>query len=97
MVDQSLSNNKPFSDYQPPSGYSPWLLMNQQTNNGTISPYTAYVQPALNQQNINAHVSEQINGVRTMQPYGGGTPGSEVNAGGNGLLNPYISINYSTH
>ena len=41
--------------------------MNQQTNNGTISPYTAYVQPAISQQNFNSHVSEQINGVQTMQ------------------------------
>ena len=58
--------SKPFNNYQPPSGYSPWQLLNQPTQNGTLYPYTAYVQPALNQQNFNSHVSEQINGVQTI-------------------------------
>jgi hypothetical protein len=97
MGNSAAGGNKPFNNYQAPSGYSPWSLLNQQTNNGTISPYTAYVQPAINQQNFNSHISEQINGVQTMRGYGAGTPGMEVNSGGNGLVNPYNFINYSTH
>ena len=41
--------------------------MNLPTNNGTVNPYTNYVRPAMDQQTFNAHVSEQINGVQTMQ------------------------------
>ena len=88
---------KPFDNYQPPSGYSPWLLLNQPTNNGTLSPYSAYVQPAMNQQNFNAHMSEQINGVPTMPRYGSGTPGVETNMGGNGMANPAIFQNYKNY
>jgi hypothetical protein len=86
---------KPFNNYQPPSGYSPWQLLNQPTQNGTLNPYTNFVQPALSQQNFNAHVSEQINGVQTMQRNYGGTPGQEINVGGSsGLVNPQIFQNY---
>jgi hypothetical protein len=85
---------KPFSNYQPPSGYSPWQLLNQPTQNGTLNPYTNFVQPALSQQNFNAHVSEQINGVRTMQRGYGGASGPEISVGGNGLVNPQIFQNY---
>ena len=59
--------SKPFSGYTPPNGYSPWMGLYQPTN-GSVDPYTAYVQPALSQQNFNAHVSEQIQGVRPMMP-----------------------------
>lgn len=88
---------KPFSDYQRPNGYSPWNLLNQSTNNGTLSPYTAYVRPAMDQQMFNSHISEQINNVRTQQPYYSGTPGVETNLGGNGLLNPNSVQVYTTH
>ena len=90
--------SKPFSNYQSPNGFTPWQLLNQPTQGGTLNPYTAYVQPVLNQQNFNSHVSEQINGVQTMQRgYGAGTPGSEVNTGGNGLVNPQIFQNYPNY
>ena len=90
--------SKPFSGYTPPSGYSPWMGLYQPTSNGAADPYTTYVQPALSQQNFNAHVSEQINGVRTLQQgYGAGTPGMEVNSGGNGLVNPAQFLNYGTY
>ena len=85
---------KPFSNYQAPSGFSPWQLLNQPTQGGTLNPYTTYVQPVFNQQNVNSHMSEQINGVQTQQRYGAGTPGMEVNAGGNGMVNPQIFQNY---
>jgi len=86
--------SKPFSNYQAPSGFSPWQLLNQPTQGGTINPYTAYVQPVMTQQNVNSHLSEQINGVQTQQRYGAGTPGMELNTGGNGLVNPQIFQNY---
>ena len=64
------------------------------TGNGMVNPYTAYIQPVQNQQNVNSHLSEQINGVQTMQHmYGAGTPGVEMPMGG-GLVNPNASINY---
>jgi hypothetical protein len=85
---------KPYSDYRPPSGYSPWNNLNLPTNNGTVNPYTNYVRPAMDQQTFNAHVSEQINGVQTMQRYGAGTPGMEVPMSGPGLANPQIFQNY---
>ena len=70
---------KAFNDYRPPSGGSPWnYLYTSNTNNGTVSPYMNYVQPALQQQNFNAHISEQIQGVQTMQRmYNSMTPGVE--------------------
>ena len=59
MVDPSAGPAaKPYDNYQPPSGYSPWMNLYQPTNNGTISPYTAYVQPALKQQNFNPRAGE---------------------------------------
>jgi len=91
----SVGGSKPFSNYQAPTGFTPWQLLNQPTQGGTINPYTAYVQPTLNQQNVNSHLSEQINGVQTMQRnFGYGTPGVEMNTGGNGLVNPQIFQNY---
>ena len=67
MINPSAEGgSKPFNGYQPPSGYSPWQqLYTSQTNNGTVSPYINNVRPQLDQQNFNAHVSEQINGVQT--------------------------------
>jgi hypothetical protein len=91
------SVSKPYSNYTPPSGYSPWMSLNQSTNGGTISPYTAYVRPQLDQQNFNARVSEQINGVPSMQRINSGTPGSEVNMGGNGLANPAGFMDYMNY
>ena len=86
---------KAYDNYQAPSGYSPWMNLYQPTNNGTLSAYTAYVQPAQSQQNFNSRVSAQINGVQTMQRnYNSGTPGMEVNVGGNGMANPAIFQNY---
>ena len=95
MMNPSAGAGKPFSNYTTPNGYSPWQNLYLPSANGTISPYTSYVQPALNQQNFNAHMSEQINGVRTGGYYGSGTPGMESNIGsGNGLVNPSTILNY---
>ena len=97
MLNPSASGvSKPFNQYQPPSGYSPWQqLYTSPTNNGTVSPYINNVRPSLDQQNFNAHVSEQINGVQTLQRgYGAGAPGMEVPMGGNGLVNPNTFQNY---
>ncbi len=69
--------------------------MQAPTNNGTLNPYTNYVQPMMNQQNFNSHVSEQINGVQTMQRGYGPNPGVETNMGGNGLNNPSGVIDYT--
>jgi len=88
---------KPYSDYQPPSGYSPWQLLNQSTQNGTVNPYTTFVQPAIQQQNFNSHMSEQINGVMTSPRYNTGTPGVEVPMGSNGMANPQIFQNYKNY
>jgi hypothetical protein len=90
------TSNKPFNDYQRPTGYSPWQNLYLPSNNGTVDPYTAYVRPAMDQQNFNSHVSEQINGVRTRGYYGDtNTPGMEMNTGsGNGLVNPGIMRDY---
>ena len=38
---------KPFDYYNPPSGVSPYMLLNSNTANGTVSAYNAYVRPAL--------------------------------------------------
>jgi len=95
LANPAAGGSKPFSDYQPPNGFTPWQLLNQPTQGGTINPYTSYIQPVYNQQNINTHVSEQINGVQTMQRgMGLYTPYTEMNTGGNGLVNPQIFQNY---
>jgi hypothetical protein len=86
---------KPYSDYQRPNGYSPWMrLYDTPTNNGTVSPYTSAVQPAFQQQQYNQQLSEQIQGVRSSMGPRGGTPGMEMPVNGAGLYNPYGSINY---
>jgi hypothetical protein len=41
---------RPFDSYTPPPATSPYMLINSNTNNGTISTYNAYVIPALAQQ-----------------------------------------------
>ncbi len=41
---------KPFDSYNPPPAMSPYMLINSNTANGTISTYNAYVRPALAQQ-----------------------------------------------
>jgi hypothetical protein len=95
MMNSSAGGNKPYSDYQRPNGYSPWQNLNLPTNNGTISPYTAYVRPAMDQQAFHSHVSEQITGVPSRGFYGSGTPGVEMNMGnGNGLVNPQLFQTY---
>ncbi|MGO9109956.1 MAG: hypothetical protein ACLP9L_12050 [Thermoguttaceae bacterium] len=93
-----MGGGKPFSGYTPQNGFTPWQYLNQPTQGGTINPYTTYVQPALNQQNFNSHLSEQINGVQMQQRLEGiGTPGMETNFGGNGLVNPQIFQNYRNY
>ncbi len=91
--------SKPFSGYTPPNGYTPWQSLYTPTNNGTLNPYTQRVQPQFDQLNFNAHTSEQINGVQTMQrAIYGGTPGVETNTGGvNGLVNPSTFQNYMNY
>ena len=91
-------SQKPFSDYQRPSGYSPWMgLYSTPTNNGTVNPYYSTVQPNMQQQQYNHAVAEQIQGVRNylVSPQGGGTPGTEVPVGGAGMANPNGYINYA--
>jgi hypothetical protein len=88
---------KPFSDYQRPSGYSPWMsLYNTPTNNGTVSTYASSVQPQIQQQQYNRQMAEQIQGVRNtiMSPQAGSTPGMEMPVSGAGLVNPNAVINY---
>ena len=86
--------SKPFSGYQVPSGYSPWMALYAPTANGTLFPYVSYVQPSVQQQNFNLHVNEQINSVQMQQRGYMGTPGIEVPMSGNGLVNPQIFLNY---
>jgi len=90
------SGSKPYSDYRAPTGYSPWMELNQRTNNGTINPYSQYVRPQMDQLNYNARTSEQINGVQTLQRgYGAVTPGMEAPVGGGaGMANPNTFQNY---
>ena len=61
--------SKPFSNYQAPSGFSPWQLLTQPTQGGTLNPYTAYVQPVLNQQNFNSHVASRSTACRRCGGY----------------------------
>jgi hypothetical protein len=98
MLNTSVGGGeKPFSGYQRPNGYSPWMrLYDTPTNGGTVSPYTATVQPAIQQQQYNQQVAEQIQGVRnTIVSPRAGTPGMEMPVNGAGLSNPYGSINYA--
>jgi hypothetical protein len=92
-----MASQKPFNDYQRPSGYSPWMqLYNTPTNNGTVSTYTSAVQPTFQQQQVNQQMAEQIQGVRnTIAAPHAGTPGTEMPVSGAGLYNPYGSINYT--
>ena len=89
--------SKPFSEYTRPTAIARGNHYTTPTNNGTLTPYT---QPTSNRSwismNFNAHVSEQINGVQTMQRgIYSGTPGVETNTGGvNGLVNPHMFQNY---
>lgn len=100
LLNNSVSMQKPFAGYQPPSGYSPWMgLFNSTLNNSSMSNYTAYVQPAMQQQSYNRQVAEQINGVRNYltAPPSGSLRG-EVNMGaGNGLANPDAFLNYGPY
>lgn len=91
--------SKPYNDYVAPNGYSPWnALYTTPTNNGTVNSYTSAVQPAMQQQNFNSHMSEQINGVLTSPRYNNsGTPGMEVPMGSNGMANPQIFQNYKNY
>jgi len=90
-------DSRPFSDYQRPNGYSPWMsLYSTPTNNGTVSTYANTVQPQVQQQQFNQQVSEQIQGMRTMQgrPMNSGTPGTEMPVNGAGMTNPNAFLNY---
>ncbi len=93
----SAGGNKPFNGYAPPSGYSAWNNLYLPTNNGTQNPYTNYVRPAMDQQQFNMHISEQINGVQTMERGYGPMNGVEVPIGGSGLANPNQFITYPAH
>jgi hypothetical protein len=98
MLNTSVGGgDKPFAGYQRPSGYSPWMgLYNTPTNGGTVSPYSSTVQPAMQQQQYNQQVAEQIKDVRYgMVSPRSGTPGMEMPVNGAGLSNPYGSINYT--
>ncbi len=76
----AASTGKPFSGYQPPSGYSPWQqLYTSRRNNGTVSPYVNNVRPALEQQNFNSRVGERVGRLRATQ---GSYAGLETTLGG---------------
>ena len=99
MLNNSVGMQKPFSGYQPPSGYSPWMsLYNQPTNNGTVSTYTSTVQPQMQQQAYNRQMAEQIQGVRNnMTAPPSGTGEEQPMATGNGLANPNAFLNYGPY
>jgi hypothetical protein len=44
------TNQKAFEGYRSTPATSPYTLLNANTDNGTINPYTAYVRPAQEQQ-----------------------------------------------
>ena len=48
-----LPGQKAFDHYNSAPATSPYLLLNNNTGNGTISTYTAYVRPAEDQQRAN--------------------------------------------
>jgi hypothetical protein len=89
---------KQYSNYQAPSGSSPWNNLYLPSNNGTTNPYSAYVRPNMEQAAVNAHISEQINGVQMQQRmYYQGTGGFEQPVNGAGLANPAGYINFPVH
>ena len=89
---------KPFADYQRPNGYSPWMsLYNTPTSNGTVDPYTSAVLPAMQQQQYNQQIGNQVRGMQQMQGMYGGTPGTEVPVGGAGMANPSAFQNYGNY
>lgn len=57
---------KPFDSYTPAPATSPYMLMNSNTDNGTISTYNAYVRPALAQQQ--AIQNENLNAAGPVAP-----------------------------
>lgn len=89
--------NKPFSGQTVTSspGFSPWMLLNTRTANGTISPYFAFVQPALQQQEFNQRISLQLQSMPPpiQNPGGNSSPGFET-PGGSGMADPQIFNNY---
>jgi hypothetical protein len=50
---RSSAGQKPFENVKPTPTTSPYLLLYSSTNNGTISPYAAYVRPAQQQEQLN--------------------------------------------
>ncbi len=92
----SPGGQKPFNDYQRPSGYSPWMsLYTTPTNNGTMSTYTTSIQPQQQQQQYNHQVAEQIMGVRNqiVAPSSAMGGQQDQNMGG-GLASPGAFLNY---
>ena len=65
-----FANQKAFGTYRSPPATSPYLLLNGNTNNGTISPYTAYVRPAEEQQ----QASQELGGPTSILQNGGNPP-----------------------
>ncbi len=95
MLNMQPTDQRPFNDYQRPSGYSPYMsLYNTPTNNGTVSTYTSTVQPMIQQQQYNRQVAEQIQGFRNaIVAPATGSGGMDMNVG-TGLLNPGSVLNY---
>ena len=85
---------KPYNDYQRPNGYSPWQLLNQPTQGGTLNPYTTYVQPARATELQLAHerADQRRADVATLQQFRHARRGGYQ--GGNGLVNPSIFQSY---
>ncbi len=62
--------SKAFDNYRSAPATSPYLLLNGATNNGTISPYVAYVRPAEEQQ----RGSQESDGPTSILQNGGNPP-----------------------
>jgi hypothetical protein len=100
MLNQSAGGQKPFNDYQRPSGYSPWMnLYTTPTNNGTMSTYTTSIQPTMQQQQYNRQIAEQIQGVRNalVAPPSHALDEERNIGAGNGLVNPNSFLNYGPY
>jgi hypothetical protein len=56
-----LPSQKPFENYRSPPAVGPYALLGANTNNGTLSPYMAYVRPAEEQQQVFDRASNSEN------------------------------------
>jgi hypothetical protein len=60
------SGQKAFSNYQLPSGVSPYMsLFRTGTNNGTVDNYSTLVRPQFNQQYLNQQYGRDIRGLQS--------------------------------